>query len=73
MATGEDDNFVSDNFLTYPIVAQYIRIVPQRWIRLISMRVEVYGCDYGMLVKMIVYNIVCISNQYFSHSYFGIV
>src|SRR5437016_2918263 len=29
-----------------PIIAQYIRINPTRWRDRISMRIQLYGCDY---------------------------
>ena len=42
-----DDNTVVRNNLTYPVVARYVRINPQRWNRFISMRIELYGCRFG--------------------------
>lgn len=42
-----DGNTVEKNEFEVPIIAQYIRINPMRWRDKISMRVEVYGCDYG--------------------------
>ncbi|KAI5631254.1 laminin G domain-containing protein [Phthorimaea operculella] len=41
-----DGNTVRKNEFEVPIIAQYIRINPMRWRDKISMRVEVYGCDY---------------------------
>ncbi|KOB71646.1 Uncharacterized protein OBRU01_10999, partial [Operophtera brumata] len=41
-----DGNTVEKNEFEVPIIAQYIRINPMRWRDKISMRVEVYGCDY---------------------------
>ncbi|XP_049869625.1 neurexin-4 [Pectinophora gossypiella] len=41
-----DGNTVQKNEFEVPIIAQYIRINPMRWRDKISMRVEVYGCDY---------------------------
>ncbi|CAH0729114.1 unnamed protein product, partial [Brenthis ino] len=41
-----DGNTVVKNEFEVPIIAQYIRINPMRWRDKISMRVEVYGCDY---------------------------
>lgn len=47
-----DGNTVMKNEFEVPIIAQFIRINPMRWRDKISMRVEVYGCDYGTyLVK----------------------
>ncbi|PAA67861.1 hypothetical protein BOX15_Mlig032672g1 [Macrostomum lignano] len=39
-----DDHGVAENRFSYPIVARYVRINPQRWHNLISMRAELYGC-----------------------------
>ncbi|XP_026321952.1 neurexin-4 isoform X2 [Hyposmocoma kahamanoa] len=41
-----DGNTVQRNEFEVPIIAQFIRIDPMRWRDKISMRVEVYGCDY---------------------------
>lgn len=35
------------NRFDVPIIAQWIRINPTRWRDRISMRVELYGCNYG--------------------------
>ncbi|CAH0407172.1 unnamed protein product [Chilo suppressalis] len=42
----QDGNTVHKNEFEVPIIAQYIRVNPMRWRDKISMRVEVYGCDY---------------------------
>lgn len=42
-----NDTGVKENRLRYPIIARYVRIYPQRWNRLIALRVEFFGCDYG--------------------------
>ncbi|CAK1598381.1 unnamed protein product [Parnassius mnemosyne] len=42
----QDGNTVKKNEFEVPIIAQYIRINPMRWRDKISMRVELYGCDY---------------------------
>lgn len=42
-----DDDTVARNDLPYPIVAQYVRINPQRWHVFISLRTEIYGCRLG--------------------------
>ncbi|CAG9559489.1 unnamed protein product [Danaus chrysippus] len=41
-----DGNTIVKNEFDVPIIAQYIRINPMRWRDKISMRVELYGCDY---------------------------
>ncbi|XP_055840610.1 neurexin-4 isoform X1 [Episyrphus balteatus] len=41
-----DGNAVHFNVFEVPIIAQWIRINPTRWHDRISMRVELYGCDY---------------------------
>ena len=35
------------NKFEVPIVAQWIRINPTRWRDRISLRIELYGCEYG--------------------------
>lgn len=42
----DGDSQVHNVFET-PIIAQYIRINPTRWRDRISLRVELYGCEYG--------------------------
>lgn len=39
-------NDVKRNALLYPFIGRYIRFRPQRWHQFISMRVDVYGCEY---------------------------
>lgn len=51
----QDGNTVEKNEFEVPIIAQYIRINPMRWRDKISMRVEVYGCDYGELFYTILH------------------
>lgn len=41
-----DGNSIQRNYFDNPIVAQWIRINPTRWRDRISMRVELYGCNY---------------------------
>ncbi|KAK7477015.1 hypothetical protein BaRGS_00031695, partial [Batillaria attramentaria] len=41
-----DDSSERKITLLYPIVARYVRFNPQRWNMLISMRVELTGCEY---------------------------
>ncbi|XP_073942606.1 neurexin-4 isoform X2 [Choristoneura fumiferana] len=41
-----DGNTVRKNEFEVPIIAQFIRINPMRWRDKISMRVELFGCDY---------------------------
>lgn len=36
------------NVFEVPIIAQWVRINPTRWRDRISMRAELYGCEYGM-------------------------
>lgn len=43
-----DGNSIHYNVFEVPIIAQWIRINPTRWHDRISMRVELYGCEYGM-------------------------
>lgn len=42
-----DGNSIHYNVFEVPIIAQWVRINPTRWHDRISMRVELYGCDYG--------------------------
>ncbi|KAF7493590.1 Neurexin-4 [Sarcoptes scabiei] len=41
-----DGNSVVINHFDPPIIAQFIRINPTRWRDRISMRIQLYGCDY---------------------------
>lgn len=43
-----DGDRIKLNKFEVPIIAQWIRINPTRWRDRISMRIELYGCDYGM-------------------------
>lgn len=43
----EEPDAIKYNVFEVPIIAQWIRINPTRWVNRISMRVELYGCDYG--------------------------
>lgn len=42
-----DGNSIHYNVFEVPIIAQWVRINPTRWHDRISMRVELYGCDYS--------------------------
>ena len=42
----EDGDYVVRNDFDQPIIAQWIRINPTRWADRISMRMELYGCEY---------------------------
>ncbi|XP_045134698.1 neurexin-4-like isoform X1 [Portunus trituberculatus] len=42
----EDGNTVAVNLFETPIIGRYIRVKPTRWRDRISMRVELYGCEY---------------------------
>lgn len=44
----ENADTMSYNSFEVPIIAQWVRINPTRWHDRISMRVELYGCEYGM-------------------------
>ncbi|XP_014218966.1 neurexin-4 isoform X2 [Copidosoma floridanum] len=47
MFTGnKNGSSVEHNMFEVPIIAQWVRINPTRWRNRISMRVELYGCDY---------------------------
>ncbi|XP_016966084.1 neurexin-4 isoform X2 [Drosophila biarmipes] len=41
-----DGNSIHYNVFEVPIIAQWVRINPTRWHDRISMRVELYGCEY---------------------------
>jgi hypothetical protein len=47
-----DGDGIHYNEFETPIIAQFIRINPTRWGERISMRVELYGCDYGKKLKI---------------------
>lgn len=42
-----DADTIKYNVFEVPIIAQWIRINPTRWRDRISLRVELYGCEYG--------------------------
>ncbi|XP_017770023.1 PREDICTED: neurexin-4 isoform X1 [Nicrophorus vespilloides] len=42
-----DGDSISRNEFEVPIIAQWVRINPTRWRDRISMRVELFGCDYA--------------------------
>lgn len=42
-----DGDTISRSEFEVPIIAQWIRINPTRWTDRISMRVELFGCEYG--------------------------
>jgi len=41
-----DGDFVKRNNFDQPIIAQWVRVNPTRWADRISLRVELYGCNY---------------------------
>lgn len=41
------------NNFEVPIIAQWVRINPTRWRDRISLRVELYGCDYCKYVHYV--------------------
>lgn len=43
-----DGDTIVRNEFEVPIIAQWIRINPTRWRDRISMRVEIFGCEYGV-------------------------
>lgn len=45
-----DGETVHKNEFEVPIIAQWIRINPTRWRDRISMRAELFGCEYGKVV-----------------------
>ena len=42
----ENGDYVIRNTFNQPIIAKWVRINPTRWQDRISMRMELYGCDY---------------------------
>jgi len=49
---------VRKNIFEVPIIAQWIRINPTRWRDRISLRVELYGCDYGKIYSIMAIYII---------------
>lgn len=43
-----DGDSIHYNTFEVPIIAQWVRINPTRWHDRISMRAELYGCEYGI-------------------------
>lgn len=65
-----DSDSIRRNSFDIPIIAQWIRINPTRWNNRISMRVEVYGCEYGEFLNY--FNPPCFLVVRVSHNYFYI-
>lgn len=42
-----DADTIKYNVFEVPIIAQWVRINPTRWRDRISLRAELYGCEYG--------------------------
>lgn len=53
-----DGGSVKINKFETPIIARYIKINPTRWVERISLRVELYGCNYG---NHVLFNLCCIT------------
>lgn len=60
-----DGDSISRNEFEVPIIAQWIRINPTRWRDRISMRIQLYGCDYGMYQFVI----QCVMSKLAHHVY----
>lgn len=45
----KDADSLKYNAFDVPIIAQWVRINPTRWRERISLRVELYGCEYSKL------------------------
>lgn len=43
----DNGDTIKNNVFDVPIIAQWIRINPTRWKDRISLRAELYGCDYS--------------------------
>lgn len=43
----EKADSIKYNVFEVPIIAQWVRINPTRWRDRISLRAELYGCEYG--------------------------
>lgn len=48
-----DGDSIHYNTFEVPIIAQWVRINPTRWHDRISMRAELYGCEYGKYIALI--------------------
>lgn len=60
----KDGDHVMVNDFETPIIAQFIRINPTRWRDRISLRIQLYGCDYGESLLMFS-NPKCTKKLYF--------
>lgn len=57
-----DGDSIKFNQFDTPIIAQWVKINPTRWRDRISLRLELYGCDYGEISVMFYYfHIISIS------------
>lgn len=63
-----DGNSIHYNVFEVPIIAQWVRINPTRWHDRISMRVELYGCDYSKFLYEIKYRQTYLSFEYYLQS-----
>lgn len=46
-----DADSIKFNIFEVPIIAQWVRINPTRWRDRISLRVELFGCEYGKFIQ----------------------
>ena len=44
-ASVDDKDLVVENEFDWPVAARFVRLHPQTWIRAVSLRWELYGCD----------------------------
>ena len=47
-----DADTIKYNTFTVPIIAQWVRINPTRWRDRISLRMELFGCEYSKCFKI---------------------
>lgn len=58
-----DADTIKYNVFEVPIIAQWVRINPTRWRDRISMRVELYGCEYGRCFRILLSFLTVISDS----------
>ena len=47
----KNDNAITRNNLSDPVITRYIRFNPRQWNNFISMRVEIYGCPFSRTIS----------------------
>ncbi|XP_031554820.1 uncharacterized protein LOC116291753 isoform X2 [Actinia tenebrosa] len=66
LGNGDKEN-VRVQWLSHPVTARHVRVIPQTWNTAICMRIELYGCDYAtrpVITSLTNQNLTAASNSY---------